>query len=91
MCNHSGEVSLNFLARSNTDDQCVLLGWCRGSISAGMYHMCDSVPAQVEFSECLEASEVGDTGDLIAGQVEYPQVSQVTEALYIMDLWAKIT
>ena len=50
------------------------------------YHECDSVSADVEFCQGLQTSEVGNACDLIASQVEHPQVYKVSKTLNISNL-----
>ena len=50
------------------------------------YHECDSVSAEVEFCQGLQTTEVGDACDLVASQVEHPQVYKVSKTLDISNL-----
>ena len=50
------------------------------------YHKCDSVSAEVEFCQGLQTTEVGDACDLVASQVEHPQVYKVSKTLDISNL-----
>ena len=51
-----------------------------------MYHMCDPVPPEVQLREGLEATKVGDAGQVVPRQVQHTQVGQVLQALDISDL-----
>jgi len=50
------------------------------------YHKCDPVPAEVELSQSLQASKAGDTRDLIASQIEHPQMCEVAKILNVTNL-----
>ena len=50
------------------------------------YHKRDPVPAEVEFCQSLQASKARDTRDLIASQIEHPQVCEVAKILNVMNL-----
>ena len=46
----------------------------------------DSVPAEVQLCKRAQASQTRHYGDLVAGQIQDPQVGQVREILYLLHL-----
>ena len=55
------------------------------------HHDCDSVAAEVELSQSVQAGETCHHGDLIASQVEHTQVAQMPQTLNLSDLRKKQT